>query len=336
MQPSISFYIPQKFWPNYFPATSDENWAGFGLGIYAWTVQTYLKLHESGVPCRLTNHIPATGIILCHANVARDVEILPSCQRILICFKAESVLSPQAQLHVVQNLGESALGCHFIPHWSQPGLLPRRAERQDKFETVAFFGHQNSLAPELHSPQWQTQLEQRGLRWLSVINGNPWNDATSIDNRWNDYQDVDVIVAIRQFNLSRPGYRSKPATKLYNAWLAGVPAILGRESAYCTEGYGGSDYLEANSMEQLLNCLDLLQQNLTLRQALVNNGKNRADDYTPAAITQCWQQFLENVAIPEYYRWCELSPRQRQVKLWQTKLWHYRDRTRRKLLRSQY
>lgn len=329
--PPIYFYIPPAFWPDDLPATSDENWAGFGLGIYAWTVQTYLKLRECGIACELTQRLPATGIVFFHANATRGADIATNPRRLLICLKAESVLCPQAQLHVVQNPCEAYPGCHFIPHWPQPRLLPRQPERQNWFETIAFLGHRNSLAPELLTSEWLDQLKKRGLRWLPVINTNVWDDANSIDTRWNNYQAIDAIVAIRQFNLRRPGYGRKPATKLYNAWLAGVPAILGRELAYRAEGTVGDNYLEANSMAELLECLDQLQQNLELRKKLVKKGRERSKHYTSTAITQRWQQFLADVAIPTYHRWCESPEWQRQMQQWQGKLLNYCDRTQRKL-----
>lgn len=335
MYPAIFFYIPAPFWPARLPATSAENWAGFGLGIYAWTVQTYLRLREAGVVCQLTHQLPDQGIVLFHANATRGATISPGPKRLLICLKAESPLCSQAQLHVVQNPWEAspAFGCHFMPHWPQPGLRPRRPERQDRFENIAFFGHRDSLATDLLAPPWQTQLRQRGLRWRPVVNTNPWNSAQSIDTRWNDYQHIDAIVAVRRLRLPRPGYRSKPATKLYNAWLAGVPAILGRELAYQAEGRAGVDYLEANSMDGLLACLDQLQQDVASRKTMVAQGQRRAAQYTPAAITQRWQQFLAKTVIPMYNRWCDRSPWQRQIHQGQAQVLSYCDRTQRRLNR---
>ena len=230
---------------------------------------------------------------------------------------------------MVQNPCEASRGSYFIPHWPQPGLRSRQP--QDRFKPDAYLGHRNSLAPALLAPAWETQLLQRGLHWLPVINTNGWNEYQSIDTRWNDYRHIDAIVAIRQLHLWRPGYRSKPATKLYNAWLAGVPAILGRELAYRTEGTIGINYLEANSMAELLSCIDTLQQNVTLRRTLVKNGKLRAAHYTSASIVNRWQQFLDRVAVPSYRTWCRRFSWQRQLQQSQAKIVHYCDRARRRL-----
>lgn len=334
MSPNICFYIPTEFWPDQLPASSAENWSGFGLGIYAWTVQTYLQLHEAGVACQLTDQLPHEGIVLFHANVARASKICPGPNRLLICLKAESPLCSQAQLHVVQNPCEvsQVLGCYFIPHWPQPGLKPRLRERRDRFETISFLGHRNSLAAELMSSDWKNQLQQRGLKWQPVINTNIWDSHQSVDTRWNDYQQIDAIIAIRQFGLRRPGFRSKPATKLYNAWLAGVPAILGCELAYRAEGTAGVNYLEANSMVELLSCLDQLQQDVRLRTTLVKKGQLHALRYAPEMIVQRWQRFLGQVAIPAYQVWRNQPNWQRQVQYGRARLANYCDRAIRRLV----
>ena len=313
--------------------SSTENWSGFGLGIYAWTMQTYLKLMEAGFACQLTNQLPEEGIVLFHANASRGEDICSGPRRLLICLKAEAVLCAQAQLHVVQNPCEASkwLGCYFIPHWPQPGLQPRLSERQDRFETVAFLGHRNSLATELMQPEWENQLQQRGFKWLPVINTNVWNSYQSIDTRWANYQNIDAIVAIREFNLRRPGYGRKPATKLYNAWLAGVPAILGRELAYRAEGTAGENYLEANSMAELMSCLDKLQQDVVFRKRLTKKGQIRSIQYTSEVVTQKWKRFLTEIAMPAYQIWCDRSHWQQQVQTWQGQLLNYCDRTARRL-----
>ena len=333
MSPDIFFYIPTEFWPDRLPASSAENWSGFGLGIYAWTVQTYLRLRDVGVGCQLTDELPDRGVVLFHVNATRTGKIRPGPSRLLVCLKAESTLCPQAQLHVVQNSCEASrfLGCYFLPHWPQPGLKPRRVDRQNRFETIAFLGHRNSLADELMTADWENHLQQRGLKWQPVINTNAWDSHQSIDTDWNDYQQIDAIVAIRQFGLRRPGFRRKPATKLYNAWLAGVPAILGQESAYRAEGAVGVNYLEANSMVELLAGLDQLQQDAVFRQRLVKKGQLRAIQYTPEVITQRWQQFLNRVAIPAYHRWCSWPNWQRQAQYAQGSVWGYCDRIQRRL-----
>ena len=331
--PSIHFYIPPCFWPEEMPANSHENWAGFGLGIYAWTIQTYLRLKESGLACELSHRLPEQGIVLFHSNALRGNHIEPGPARLLICIKAESPLCSIAQLHIVQNPCEAnpKLGLYFIPHWPQPGLLPRAAERGERFETVAFFGHQNSLADCFKSPQWAQQLAELDLRWQPIVNTNPWNSYKTLDNQWHDYRNVDAIVALRQLHSWRVRYRNKPATKLYNAWLAKVPAILGKEAAYRRTGTTGLSYLEANSETDVLSALRQLKASSALRRSLVNAGDIQSIAYQPASITQRWRRFLRTVAVPAYERWCHLNQTRQRVSVMASGMTSICDRTLRRV-----
>lgn len=307
----IYFYIPENLFPPTLPTSADENWSGFGLGMYAWTLQTYLRLQADGFPCQLVNHLPEEGIVLVHHNAfrAHKKPIKPRSRQLLICIKAEGRPYPYAQLHIVQNPGEVLVlkDSYYLPHWTQPALIPRHPSRGDRFENIAFFGHATSLAPELQNPAWEKQLAALGLRWLPIINRNHWNNYKQIDNRWNDYSNIDAVVAVRSFNR-RQTYPDKPATKLYNAWIAGVPALLGAESAYQVEGEMNVNYLEVTSLNDLIAALQQLKNNPALRQTLVKNGYSRVPNLLPEAVTQKWRTFFNECASPAFERWCE-TPR---------------------------
>ena len=330
--PPIYFYLPACYWPSELPTHSRENWAGFGLGLYAWTLQTYLRLREAGLACHLTSQLPEQGIVLFHSNATRSGLLKPGASRLLVCLKAEAPLCDVAQLHVVQNPREVRRNAHFIPHWPQPGLLPRDPTRGNRVETVAFLGHERSLDPMLRTSDWAQQLTDRGFRWVSVANTNDWNDYGSIDNRWNDYRGIDAVVAVRRVHTLYPGYFNKPPTKLYNSWLAGVPAILGKESAYRAVGKADINYLEANSVLEVLVALNRLRRSAELRQSIVTAGQVQAVVYQPDAITQRWQQFLRQIAVPAYNRWCGLNKVQQQISLLSSSSINLCDRAVRRLV----
>ncbi|NEP18560.1 MAG: hypothetical protein F6J97_16935 [Leptolyngbya sp. SIO4C1] len=303
--PPIAFYLPTALWPKDLPLPEDSaataHWRGFGLGIYAWTVQTALRLQRLGVPCQLTAALPEDGLVFFHSNAARVSPVPATATRLPICLKAESTPLATAPVHIVQNPGEVGAHHYFIPHWPQPGLLPRDRSRADRFETVAFFGHSNSLAPELQTEHWQRQLAQLGLAWQPAISHNRWSEAAALHDRWHDYRQVDAVIAVRSFDRQR--YPSKPATKLYNAWLAEVPAVLGVESAYRATGHSGVDYLEVASFDALIKALRQLKHSAQLRRTLVANGRRQVQRYQPEQIEQRWCQFIESVALPIYERW---------------------------------
>ena len=319
MPPPLSFYIPPPLWPDPMPTDPTENWSGFSIGIHAWTLQTALRLRQAGWPCEWVDHLPETGIVFIHRNALRWLPryIAPRPQRLLVCFQGDLAPHPNAQVQVVQNPSAADPSQHryFMPHWPQPGLLPRDEGRGDRFETIAFLGHGANLAPELTQPEWPHMLASLGLQWQPVINRNRWDDHQSLDNRWHDYRAVDAVVAVRSFDADilrrNRYYRHKPPTKLYNAWLAGVPAILGPESAYRAVGSSPHNYLEATSLDQVHQALAQLQGNPALRQALVTQGQQQAQAISPEAISQRWQQFIQETLVPLYGQWCR-RPRWQQ------------------------
>lgn len=208
------------------PESADIYWEGFAYGVFSWTLQTYLRLQATGFPCKLVSSMPEEGIVLTHRDCLPD-NLQPGSRLLIVCLQADRKRHPYAQLHIVQN-AQAALkksvtplwDNYYIPHWFQPGLIPRHPERGDRFENIAFFGKEENLAPELKQPSWNEQLQALGLSWHIVSS-----------DKWNDYSYVDAVLAVRELNIQAT-YTSKPATKLYNAWQAGVPAILGCDSAF--------------------------------------------------------------------------------------------------------
>src|SRR5262249_29736407 len=121
----------------------------------------------------------------------------------------------------------------FVPLWPQPGLLPRDPARGERVETVAYFGREGALPPWFREPLFVNELAQCGVRFEIR------HDA------WHDYREVDLVLAYR---LETPSMLEvKPATKLYNAWLAGVPALLGEEPAYRALRQSDLDYVPVAS-----------------------------------------------------------------------------------------
>ncbi|MEB3884270.1 hypothetical protein [Lyngbya sp. CCY1209] len=111
------------------------------------------------------------------------------------------------------------------------------------------------------------------------------------------------MIAVRQFECT-DNFAWKPATKLFNAWHGGVPAILGWESAYQAERKSHLDYLEVTTVEEALAALKKLRDDVLFRQSMVENGRRRAYETQPNILTQEWIEFLTDVAVPAYHRWC--------------------------------
>lgn len=313
--PPIYFYIPKSQWPaGDLPQIPEEYgewmscWGGrYGRGKYDWTLQTYLYLKADGLSCKLIDFVPKEGIVISHRDFLSD-NLKPSSKLLIVCIKVDREPHPYAQLQVVQNYQDELLKrsqflwqSYPLRFWLQSKLIMRDRSRGDRFENAAFFGVLGNLATQLQEPQWEEQLSALGLRW----------EVVKCD-RWHDYSEVDVIVAVRSFD-GRNTFDSKPASKLINAWHAGIPAILGRESAYRRERKSELDYIEVASTDEAIAALFRLKNDLNLRQKMVDNGTIRAQDMGNNKITLEWRNFLTNVAVPAYHRWCMASVAQQQI-----------------------
>ncbi len=291
MPPPIRFYLQEKI-----PADVTTPWEAYQLaargvvraGFIAWTVQTFLHLRAAGFPCELTNTIPTDGILLAHRkSLPRD--FIPPKGVLFVCMLADCTLHPYAHWHIVQN--RQALNrwypSTYLPLWRQPGLIPRDPARGDTWAHAAYFGEGAYIAKEMQGPAWEEMLRSAQLKWNFV---GP--------EKWHDFRDTDVVVAVRGFDHHRR--TNKPPSKLFNAWHAGVPAVLGCESGYQEERKSALDYLEVRSFPEIGDALRRLQADPALRRAMVANGRERARESDPAAMTARWRDFLETTARPAY------------------------------------
>jgi hypothetical protein len=316
--PPIYFYFPQNelaianlpqtasdFWPWLSACHAISPMSGGGC---IWTLQTYLYLHDYGFPCQLVDTMPSEGIVVSHRDFLDD-SWQPSAKLLLVCLRSDVDRHPYAQLHVVQNpyqaiprrlmtLWES----YFIPHWPQPSIVPRDPSRGDTFENVTFLGNEVNLVPEFGDRAWHDRLNALGLKFHKKLN----------HGEWHDYSDVDVILAIRSFDRQNL-WRGKPASKLYSAWHAGVPAILSYESAFRAERHSNLDYLEATSLAEVISALEQLQANPDLRRAMVENGRLRARETSTDNMVARWQDFLTKRAVSAYHRWRSMPSWQQQL-----------------------
>ena len=295
----VHFYLPERYLPE--PARQDAWRAGKMTHLeergkiasaQCWIFQTWLALERSGFPARLTHSIPAEGVMVTLTSCVPVGFRVPE-RVFFVGVVADYLAHPQAHLHVVQNVAH-ARRLHnsvFVPHWPHPNLLPRDPARSDRFENVCFLGEKSNLARELADPVWQKRLKS-DLGVDFIICGA---------DRWHDYTEADCVVAVRGFN--RSAYLQKPATKLYNAWLAGVPFIGGTDSAYAAEGERGQNFLRAQTVEELVGHIRRLKNEPDLRNRLVAAGRIAGQAVTPSAILQHWTRLLGETVQGAAERW---------------------------------
>ncbi|MBV9837829.1 MAG: hypothetical protein JO156_06905 [Solirubrobacterales bacterium] len=336
MTPPVRFFIPPGEWPVDVPSSAREYWPWtlregleYASGRYVTTVRTCLELQAVGFPCELTNTVTPDALIVTHVDFLPHTPGEAPWNRrarfeswlrdsFIVCYQADRPRYPYADLRLVQNRAD-AVGTGvpgwlrrlrppltYMPYWTQPGLLPRNPDRGEEFVNVAFFGNPGESDPSLVDPAWVARMGRMGFRFQI-------NQVA----RWHDYRDVDAVLAVRGFDYQGEWFW-KPPTKLFNAWLAGVPAVLGRESAYRAERESELDYIEVRSRAEVEAALMALREKPELRAAIVAQGQQRAQRVNAEAITACWRQFLEHQAYPAYERWRRSSTFARRA-------WRLRD-----------
>ncbi len=331
--PDICFYVPsarlvasvpgsmQDFWQwidefsRTYPVKLPSGWDCTWVGPYGWTVQTFIHLHRSGFPCRLTASIPTEGIIIAHSDFLPR-HLKPSPTQFVVelkpdrsqqCLYANFVVVQNRRDPVRRGLQRLLIRSAFIDNWPQPGLIPRDGNRGDRFENVCFMGSAEQFIQEVDV--LERAIAQLGLRWMMPSR-----------SEWHDFRDVDAVVAVRppaptaidpMVDRSSRTPSSKPATKLYNAWLAGVPAVLSPDSAFQDLKRSDLDFLEAQSVPEIIARLRQLRGDVDLRRSMVANGRTRGRAFAADRIVQAWRDMIQNQIVPQYEAWSRSPVRRR-------------------------
>ena len=261
----------------------------------AWVVQTVLRLREVGYDVAIQPTLPETGIVVllpephfCEAfyrqyeTTHRDLLIV-TVRADIVGFR-----SPLADAEIVQNgyFADEKRVFH-IPHWPQPGLIPRDPGRGTAIRTIAFKGDRGNLHPDLFSDRFHQFLGEHNIEVRleeSVDRLTP--------QPWHDFQEVDLLIAVRKPWHEGDLFYNKPASKLINAWHAGVPALLGPEIAFRELRRDPLDYIEVASDREAMTAIQELIDHPDRYSAMIDHGRKRAEDYTVDRITERWAEVL--------------------------------------------
>jgi hypothetical protein len=292
--PAVTFVLPgAEDLGTLADLSPDETPNSFQLGEHVWVLQTYLRLARANVPVALSATLPDGGLAVFHTKHRRSVGRLAPTRGgpHLVSLRADGSEAAIADYEVVQN-GRFADGKRrfAMPHWPQPGLVPRDLARGTAVRVCTFKGFSRNIHPAFRGREWSDFLASRGIAWHidAVEFGAAGERRRGL--AWHDYSDVDVSLAVRP--AGRPLHRDKPASKLVNSWIAGVPALLGPEYAYRELRRSPLDYLEVASAEVAREAIDRLRSDAELYTAMVANGRDRANEFTVEALTKAWTTLL--------------------------------------------
>ncbi len=313
MSAVITFLLPSEFLNQELPGSLQDDWSKCGGSVHGVIYATYVALREKQIDCRVSSEIPERGIIIAHPITLARHKPLFSQQHYIVCWQQDFPRCDWAHLHIVMNknttsraslpLYDAALWpgprhvLHYIP---EPKLIPRNSSRGSVFENLGYMGQADNLLPEIQSQMTRQRIEAMGCR-LCI------HDA---ELSRSDYSDIDAVLAIRP---ARHELKQKSPHKLWNAWRAGVPAILGPEPGFRDYRRSELDYLEAGNVEEALAAIHKLKHNPELRRAMVENGQKRAAECSVESLVAEWRSFIEGPLQQYASKWFEGPAWQRQA-----------------------
>jgi hypothetical protein len=267
-------------------------------GTNSWIVQSWLRLRRpleaAGFRVRIAERFQPGAICVAHRDDLNN--FTDFCERAYIVgIRADRPPVRVGNLHVIQNrLGDRTATERYLPLWPQPGLLPRDPARGDRLERLAYFGRDSSAPAWFFDPLFRVALARLGVAFELRTEA------------WHDYHDVDLVLAHR--DEAPTMLREKPASKLINAWLAGVPALLAPEPAFNALRESALDYRVIETAGDVMRQVAQLKATPATYRAMVANGSRRAREFGSEALTVRWLEFLVGEVLPDYLRWRDESP----------------------------
>ena len=267
----------------------DVDWTDLRRAREVWIIQTWNRLRRAGYPATMSDIAPGAGIVVYHKEDQRALLAgLPGgATPVLVGVRADFRSCDAADFEVLQN-GYYADNrrSYFVPHWPQPGLLPRDAARGDRIERISYKGYVGNLAAEFRSARWRDFLGAQGMHFEDDAILDDASDHP-IRTSFHDYRAVDLVLAVRPGNTTH-----KPASKLVNAWHAGAPALLSPDYPFEELRQSPLDYLAVRNLEEAEAAVLRLKRETGLYRSMIEQGHRRAHEYTVARITARWAELL--------------------------------------------
>lgn len=281
----------------------------------AWILQTYLRLREAGHPVSISATLPDRGLLVLllepDVRAAFNDQYGRAHRHLLLVTVRADVTEYRSLIgdaDIVQN-GRFAdeERVFFVPHWPQPGLRPRDSRRGSRIENIVFKGGFGSLLSDFRGDRWHRYLAQRNLSFHIAS-----AETEGAVPNWHDYRNADLNLAVRP-SYDDGGLRcEKPASKLVNAWLAGVPSLLGAEYAFRELRTSSLDYLEVTTVAEAIDAVESLRAHPRLYTRMIEHGRRRAQAFTPARVTDRWAEVLfdrvPRMASHPVTRWSRALP----------------------------
>jgi hypothetical protein len=265
----------------------------------AWSVLTYIQLKRRGFNVAISDRFVPGGLCVA-STLDYGIRSRPFDSFVVGC-RSDGPRPSLCEFTIVQNKANvDSKTTIFIPHWPHPGLIPRSNERGNRLECMVYKGGVSNLYETFRTDEFKGQMAALGVRFqieMGVIHEPPPD--------WHDYSAADLVLAVR--DLTEKDALVKPASKLINAWLAGVPALLGPEPAFRDLRQSELDYIEIKTPQDAIDAVSRLKSQSSLYEAMVSNSFRRASEYTEDCNARRWVDALSGPIAQGYRRWLKKS-----------------------------
>jgi hypothetical protein len=265
----------------------------FRSGIDGWIAWSYLLLRDelssrTGMSVHFSDRLAPGHICIAHRD---DLNAFGGwhyrCYTVAI--RADRPPVYAAHWVIDQNPLHPQPGHRYLPFWPVPGLLGRDANRGSEIRKLCHIGRDGAAPEWFDDPGFHADLQALGVSFEVRT------------QRWYDYSDVDLALGYRHEAPTMLAF--KPASKLINAWLAEVPALLGPEPAYENLRRSQVDYLPVDSAHGVVAQVKYLQAHREIYRAMIANGIDRGAEFSTEAVRKMWLDWLCEEVLPGYLRW---------------------------------
>ncbi|MGJ8694438.1 MAG: hypothetical protein ACSHW0_18365 [Thalassotalea sp.] len=254
-----------------------------------WIYQTYVLLKKRGFNVDISDHFIADEICIAHYD---NLHTSPPANSYAVAVRGDRDRSFICSFELIQSpSGKEYNKNIYVPHWPQLNLIPRESNRCNKIERIGYFGEKKYLPQRFQSESFNLALKSLGVELV----------VRDTFEQWSDYSNIDAVLAVRDGN---PYYlASKPVSKLVNAWLAGCPALLGKEPIFNHYRQSALDFIEVDTAEDVLDAIYRLQNDSLLYENMRINGLKRAIEVDHDAVATNWITVINEEIIPDYNLW---------------------------------
>lgn len=256
-----------------------------------WVQQVYYRLAMRGLPVSLGESVRPDAI-----NVAgpRDFGRRGARPNAFVLIPRGDAHPPQLADFVLTQNRVLPQGPRTVAldHPPQPDITPRDPARGTRVECLAYRGRPQNLDAGFRAQAFRDGLAALGVAF--ELGGEAGAD-------WTDYSRTDLVLAVR--NLTVHDAAKKPASKLINAWLAEVPALLGPEPAFEELRESPDDFITVRRPEDALAAVAALKAEPARYAAMADAARRRKTAFGVERFVDEWVRVLTGPVAEAWESW---------------------------------